>query len=326
MNTIYLHVGPHKTGTTALQKFMLDNQANLFKQNLVYPKRYIQIFGHHKFRENIANRVISDDDLKFFREAQSNFLLSSEDYISLSKEDFEYFKQRFEGFEIKLIYTWRRASLKLYSIWQEVIKHGGTVDFYRYYHEHLARPGTSQMLSPDLKLATFSQVFGIDNVSVLDYESSVQTGTLVSDFLSLVGINWDNSFLQSDQNAESANKSMSLADVEVVRALNIKAKQLGLLDGANIRLAYLKNKHVFKLDTLVECIDRHSTSINVGNYFIDVRAEKIMSQKYAANLYNYQNAVKSKEIRISSSEWFLEEHVQRDLDDIVGYIANNDAK
>lgn len=326
MNTIFLHVGPHKTGTTALQKFMLDNQANLFKQNLVYPKRYVQIFGHHKFRDNIVNREITKDDVAFFKETDNNFLLSSEDYISLSKEDFEYFKQCFEGFEIKVIYTWRRASLKLFSIWQEVIKHGGTIDFFQYYHEHLARPGTSQMLSPDLKVGMFSQVFGINNVSVLDYESSVGRDTLINDFLSLLDIKWDDSFAISEQSAESTNKSMTLADVEIVRALNILAKQAGILDGGNIRLAYLKHKDTLVLDSLVELIREHTVQINVGNYFIDVRSEKVMSDKYGAHVYNYQNAVKRKEIQIASSEWFLSSNVQSLLNDIVQTLAISDAQ
>ena len=325
MNTIFLHVGPHKTGTTALQKFMLDNQSNLFKQNLVYPKRYIQIFGHHKFRENIVNRDISDDDIAFFNETDNNFLLSSEDYISLSKEDFEYLKQRFENFEIKIIYTWRRASLKLYSIWQEVIKHGGTVDFFQYYHEHLARPGTSQMLSPDLKLATLSQVFGNQNVSVLDYESSVATNTLMNDFLKLMGIEWDESFEQSQKSAESENRSMTLADVEIVRALNIKAKQTGALNGANMRLAYLKHKDSLVLDSLIEAIKRNTFAINVGNYFIDVRAEKVMSNKYSSIIYNYKNAVKSKELKIASSEWFLNDNIHGVLDKVLQTIVSADA-
>jgi len=35
--TIYLHVGTHKTGTTALQKFLRDNAELLKEQQFMYP-------------------------------------------------------------------------------------------------------------------------------------------------------------------------------------------------------------------------------------------------------------------------------------------------
>lgn len=326
MKTLYFHVGPHKTGTTALQKFLLDNQAMLHKQNLLYPKRYVQIFGHHSFRKNIADRAITQDDIDFFASSDSHFLLSSEDFISLSKEDFEYLKQCFEDIQIKVIYTWRRASLKLFSIWQEVIKHGGTVDFFNYYHTHLARPSTSQMLSPDLKLGMFAHVFGKQNVLVLDYEASQRSGSLIPDFLSMMNIPWSDKFKTDEHNKEAKNKSMHLTDVEIVRGLNIMVKQQGKASTSNIRTLYMKHKPEFSkqaLEELENAIKANLVPLNIGNYFIDVRSEKVMTQKFAANIHNYSNSVKVKKLHVANSEWLLIPGVREHLSEILTRIMSN---
>ena len=105
MKTLYLHVGPHKTGTTSIQKFMLDNQAILFKSNLVYPKQFVKIFGHHDFRQVIAERRIDDQVKTFFNDNDHDFVLSSEDLISLNKEDFEYLRASLAPCKIVVIYT-----------------------------------------------------------------------------------------------------------------------------------------------------------------------------------------------------------------------------
>ena len=220
MNTLFLHVGPHKTGTTSIQKFLMDNQAELFKSNLVYPKRYMKIYGHHDFRNLLDKQNLSNEDIDFFGQ-NHNFLLSSEDFISLGKEQFEYLRHSIENKKVVVIFSWRRASFKLYSIWQETIKHGATESFYSYYHSHLARPAQSQMLSADLKLNMLTHVFGKDNVKVLDYDESEQNNSLIQDFLTVCGVSWSEGFIKSDENSNAVNRSMDVTDIEIIRALNL---------------------------------------------------------------------------------------------------------
>ena len=311
MKTLFLHVGPHKTGTTAIQKYMLDNQVAFHQQGALYPKRFIRIFGHHHIRERLAEKNFTSEDIEFFKNTDSNFVISSEDLISLSKDHFTYLKQSLPFLPIKVVFSWRRASLKLYSIWQEVIKHGGTIDFFAYYHEHLARPAMSQMLSPDLKLSMFGQVFGKENVIVLDYEASAKNKSLIPDFLNAVGLNPNIEVTESEVDANVRNASMSVEDTEMVRALNyiMQNRDPALPSDGAIRSAYQTHKAELEgddLSYLYELIAKHQHTMNVGNYAIDIRAERIMAKDYASNMLNYTPNVGTKSVKLPSTEWLLD--------------------
>jgi hypothetical protein len=313
MKTLFLHVGPHKTGTTAIQKYMLDNQVEFHKQGVLYPKRFVRIFGHHHIRERLAEKNFSAEDIDFFKNTDANFVISSEDLISLSKDNFTYLKQSLPFLTVKVVFSWRRASLKLYSIWQEVIKHGGTIDFFAYYHEHLARPAMSQMLSPDLKLGMFGHVFGKQNLIVIDYDASAKNNTLIPDFLKAVGLSVPSNIAENEQDSNVRNASMSIEDIETVRALNYIFKsrsqsQEAADDGAT-RSAYQAHKEQLQgedLSYLHAAIAKHHVAMNVGNYAIDIRAEKIMSKDYIDNIMNYAPNVGFKSVQLPSTEWLLD--------------------
>ncbi|WP_416305704.1 hypothetical protein [Neptunicella sp. SCSIO 80796] len=324
MNTLYLHVGPHKTGTTLIQKFLLDNQGWLFKSNLVYPKRYQKIFGHHEFRELIVNRQLSQEDRDFFNNEQHDFLLSSEDFISLNKDDFEYLKHNIESKKIVVIFGWRRASFKLYSIWQEVIKHGGTDTFFSYYHDHLARPGQSQMLSADLKLNMFSHVFGKENIRIIDYDASAKNNSLLRDFIkTLDNVEWQNDFVTAENNAEAVNRSMDITDIEIIRALNHQFKALYDIDGAWVRTQFAQQQEQLEeigLGKLKSIISAYQQELTVGNYFIDIRCETIMADKFANNMINYEPNTVVKKIRLAKADWMFNPEGQKILNQITEHL------
>jgi hypothetical protein len=312
MNTLFLHVGPHKTGTTLIQKFCLDNQAELFKSNLVYPKRYLKIFGHHGFRERLQNQSLGKEDLDFFQE-NHDFLLSSEDFISLHKNSFEYLRNTIKSKNIVVLFAWRRASFKLFSIWQETVKHGATESFYSYYHNHLARPAQSQMLSADLKLDTLCRVFGKQNVKVLDYDASNSNDSLLADFVGALGLECSESFVMADNNPNAVNRSMDIADIEVIRALNhIFAKQDGRT-GSWLREQYAKHQVILNelgLNELKAIISANLNELVVGNYFIDNRCERIMTERYQSNILNYKAMSEPKKIQLANDNWIFDIQAQ----------------
>lgn len=327
MNKLFLHVGPHKTGTTSIQKFLLDNRVELFKSNLVYPKRFQTIFGHHKFRDVAQKEAFSDEDLAFFNDESSDFLISSEDFISLNKQNFEYLRNAFESKQVIVLFTWRRASFKLYSIWQETVKHGGTQSFFAYYHEHLARPAQSQMLSADIKLNMFCNVFGKNNVKIIDYESSTRGNTLLQDFVSCLDLEWDPSFVTPENNSDAVNRSMKLADIEIIRALNQIFSSRHGKSGAWVRNKY--NELTEQLESLgiaqlKEIILTFQQELTVGNYFIDHRCEKIMAEKFKNNMLNYEPNISTEKLLVAQPDWVFDTKAQEILDCIVDCIKGSD--
>jgi len=51
--TVFIHVGPHKTGTTSLQSFLSENHDALIKESLLYPKAGRGQGGHAGISHNI---------------------------------------------------------------------------------------------------------------------------------------------------------------------------------------------------------------------------------------------------------------------------------
>lgn len=325
MNKVFLHVGPHKTGTTSIQKFFVDNRAICFKSNLIYPQRMQSIFGHHPFRDLVDKEALSEEDVNFFNNEDSDFLLSSEDLISLGKDKFQYLRHTIDLKQMVVVFAWRRASFKLYSIWQETIKHGGTQTFFSYYHDHLARPGQSQMLSADLKLNMFCNVFGKHNVRVIDYDASATNNSLMQDFVSAVDLKWDANFVTPEKNLDAVNRSMSLGDIEIIRALN----QIFKIQ-FNIKGSWVRNKYREQLDKLndlgvprlKQIIGHYESELKVGNYLVDIRCEKIMTDKFSDNLLNYQPNTQVKVLKVAQPDWIFEPEAQKIINDLAGFLKS----
>jgi len=179
------------------------------------------------------------------------------------------------------------------------------------------------MLSADLKLETLSQVFGKDNLRVIDYDASSSSKSLLQDFVGAMGITWSDTFVRSDDNPDAVNRSMDVADIEVIRALNHTfAKHYGKT-GSWVREQYTKNQSVLNnvgLAELKELITANQRELLIGNYFIDNRCERIMAEKFKSNMLNYQATQDTKKITIANDDWVLEVKAQEILAKLVSVL------
>ncbi len=302
---LFLHVGPHKTGTTLIQKVCLDNQQALLSGGVFYPKNYVRIFGHHLIRDLIKGRQLSESDSNFFKEIDSDILLSSEDFISFSIKDFEYIKTFFSDFDVHVIYSWRRASLKMYSIWQELIKHGQSVSFFEFYHNHLARPAQSYMLSADLQVERFVKVFGIKKVHLIDYDEAAKDKNLLELFFSIINCKYSKEYLEKSESKVSNNRSLNPFDTETIRILNkIMSSKYGM-HGNDVREAYLDHYSELDITELHQIMQTQVTSLPVGNYFIDKKTERVMYSKFKENFINFEQAQYTSSITLIQDSWLM---------------------
>lgn len=321
---LYLHVGPHKTGTTLIQKTMLDNQGLLLQRGLFYPKGFLTIFGHHELRDKVKAREITDDDVSFLKHTGKDVLLSSEDFISLSEEDFKYLKERLVDFEIEVIYAWRRANKKLFSIWQEYVKHGGQDTFFEYHFPHIARPATSAMLSPDIKLKMFARVFSKKNVKIIDYDAALHNDSLLDTFFGLVKINNYANFSIPTRDKNASNKSLDFFESELIRALNVYYFKVRGIEGPKIRLAYTEYKEYLnqeKLQYLLQQIKNDAIFVNASKYFVDQRSEKVMRDTFISQIVNFEENPLLSEFNVSSQKWLLDTHNYKLLSDLCNELS-----
>jgi len=66
----YIHVGPHKTGTSSIQWFLQENRAELLKHDYFVPESETKHGGHHAIVRRLCGQEISDQE----RSASDKFI------------------------------------------------------------------------------------------------------------------------------------------------------------------------------------------------------------------------------------------------------------
>ena len=60
MRICYIHVGPHKTGTTSIQWFLQENSAELLAYGYFVPESETKRGAHHMLAEGMAGLDIGE--------------------------------------------------------------------------------------------------------------------------------------------------------------------------------------------------------------------------------------------------------------------------
>lgn len=315
--TIYLHVGPHKTGTTVIQKACLDNRAVLNRNGVSYPPLFFNHLGHHGLVDAIRQRKIVDTDIEALDNCEENILFSSENFIHFNEADVKYLREKFSRFTIKIIYAWRRSSLKMYSLWQESVKHGNSTSFYAHFYRDLVKPGQSKTLLQIKDIDMFADCFGKENIHILDYEAMLKKGTLLHYFFDIMGID-DKDINISNHHNGIKNISLDPLSTEILRCLNSKSKVLGLAKNSKTREAYFDrqekvNNEITEIQSMMQA---YIEQVKVGGYMVDHTSEKAITHKYQDNIVSYQYENKLEDIRLISTDWLLNPKSAQLIDDI----------
>jgi len=303
---IYLHVGPHKTGTTVLQKACLDNRNILEAQGIKYPNLFFNHIGHHKLVDIIRRKEITADVLAKVKSLNSDVIFSSENFISLNKDNWQYFFSSFADYQVKIIYSWRRSSQKMYSLWQESIKQGGVKNFTDFYYKELIRPGQSALLCPHIQLDKWSNFVGKANIKILDYDASKSSNSLIADFFNLLSI--ESSLINTEKISSGIkNKSLPPEVVEILRCLN------RIYSSSNNSSSYVREQFFKYSERVNEDVDNISNTMSnfcetltVGDYFVDKISERKLLEDYKNNIVNYKENRHQSSVKIISPDWNLD--------------------
>ena len=285
MDTLVLHIGPHKTGSTYIQKRLLENRDAFAAMGVVYPDVGIDIqYGHHRIAELAKHRDAEGlrQILGSVETAQARCLiLSSENFDQLGVDEIAEFKGILpEAGEVRVIYYVRNPTDMLLSIWQENVKHGATRSFFEFAEPHISRPLASALLNNTIVLDRYRKVFGAERIRVLNYDGNPGTD-MFSGFAAACG----HPAMAEHGQFKWVNKSMPPWEVEVIRALNILALLDGRLNGANVRTAWLAlrkagNPVVELLPELESIIMARTQSFNLEGSVIEKLLQKTLLGAY----------------------------------------------
>ena len=98
-NNLVIHAGPHKTGTSYIQKKCVDNYELLKGSRVLYPKTGIRAYGHHEIPRAVSNGAwrnsrLYSSFLEEIRDGEAIFL-SSENFSMLDSKGWDEFGSDF---------------------------------------------------------------------------------------------------------------------------------------------------------------------------------------------------------------------------------------
>jgi hypothetical protein len=228
---LLMHIGLHKTGTSAIQSFLLDNRAQLLAQGLLYPLDLEKWGNHNPLAWHLMDPRYLPTQGDFYRklstpahwqklhEAVSE---SRADRVILSGEDFsligrpQQLAALLERYETRVIVYLRRQDQYLQSIYNQDVKN---YEFMRHerFEDFVLDHRLEEILHYDVFLERWSAAFGKENIVVGIYDRGCLKDGLIPDFASLAGID-----LRQDMRVrqEAVNTRLSDRALEVKRMLN----------------------------------------------------------------------------------------------------------
>ena len=217
--TLYLHIGSHRTATTSIQKFLLDNFDALLGQGCLLPYRkgrhnalMSKIFGGRRDIDEVCadfNKIADNKDTDIQR------LFVSDEDISM-RRDLTPLKGFTDHFEVKIIFSVRRQDLWLESWYFQNIKWQWNPELcHLTFDEFLHKREQFHWIHYNAYVAHLEEVFGRENILLSVFEKEQQPNGPVHAFCDLTGLDE----LAKTKSKPHVNSSMSAPMVEFMRHL-----------------------------------------------------------------------------------------------------------
>jgi hypothetical protein len=232
---LILHVGFHKSGTSALQESFAAQRAELASAGVLYPD--IGRKAHHRIAWALTQkpwgwkaRGGETTPFKHFAKMvrlinsskSEKVLLSSEFFSELTPGQIQKIAGAVKNREVKILFTVRPLVKLLASSYQQYLKYGTKSDYVEWLHSVLDEPGVSKVNPTFWKrhmhgdvVARWAKVFGSGAVTVLIADES-KPEFLFDSVNELLGL--QKGFLKA--RATGSNRSLSLEEVALLLQLN----------------------------------------------------------------------------------------------------------
>ncbi len=285
MRRVYLHIGPHKTGTTYIQRNLYNNKDILKIYGYFYPQpeevyEEFDVVCHFELEDNpdkIENLI--------WQGTEEKVLISFEGLSLYSTEQIKRLKVFLKDFDVKVIFYVRNPANRFFSLWQEKIKHGETQSFLDFLIHRISQPFAAEDINYTLILSKWAEFFGKENIYLIDYDKGEDLFLLFLELIDFPKEHLDKLNIKKDK----FNVSLRIEIAELIRLLNIFALKEDILEKNNIREAFLKlneeNKDVVKLSNEFEnLIKMYIRNFKLEDYFL-TSVQKKLIEEYGNNFY-----------------------------------------
>lgn len=199
-----LHIGGHKTGTSAIQAFCVSNASRLQHLGILYPLELLthrDIVGdqaHHGLvnlfmdattfwkSHNLRPGVMTDADIVSYLKSlprDKNILLSSENLVWLDTEAINALKHILDGYDVHIVLYARRQDNALQALYQTVV---ATIGEAKQFNDY-ASEGVRVLFEYDRIAENWQSVFGVGSVVIRVYEpDQLYNRDAVMDFIRVI--------------------------------------------------------------------------------------------------------------------------------------------
>lgn len=225
MKTLYLHIGTHKTGTSALQDFLFKNSSTLKSHGIHYPT-WFRTSAHHFFTlginglntENLPQEKSLQKKISQLNalclEGDGKVIISSEGFALFTKEQIDYLKKSIHGLEVKIIVYLRRQDEYLESSYNQIAKTRKASTF----SDHLTNLENTHRLDYTHLLSSWSDAFGESNLILRIYDKTqFNKNNIYSDFFA--ALDEDITALFSEIPQSVYNRSLDMRTIAMIQKL-----------------------------------------------------------------------------------------------------------
>jgi hypothetical protein len=239
-NGVLLHVGVHKTGTTAIQAALADARPDLKAAGVSYPGKLQaqhraalavlqRPWGWNTRGGAVMDRSHFDKLAKRTRATAGRVVISSEFFCEAPEDVAAEVVSDLGGDNVRVVVTLRNLGRLLPSSWQQYLKYGLVTPYEKWLKDVFAPVGESKNMTPTFwkrhdhadVLRRWSAAVGPQNVTVLVLEN-VDRSAQFRAFAQLLAV--DPEVLVSRMDLTS-NRSMTAAEAELLVRLNKKVKK-----------------------------------------------------------------------------------------------------
>ena len=253
-----LHIGPPKTGTSALQGALRQARPALAEHQVVYPGKRTQhslaaraVVGGKGLKgdppasmrhwERLVRQVTAADDQRV--------IVSSEGFCGASADVARKDVEQLGGPRVHVLVTLRPLGKMMPSAWQQYVRNGLTVQYIEWLEEALKRAPDPDPTGTfwrrhrhDALVERWASIVGPQNLTVVVLDDSDRS-MLLRTFERLVGL--PSGLLEFE--AGWTNRSLTVAEIELLRRLNIEFKRRGWPDDVHrafVRVAVTRQLHL----------------------------------------------------------------------------------
>ena len=239
--TVYLHVGPHKTGSTYLQLEFRRQEKTLYSEGIIYPKvgREYSPRAHHNIAWFYSDRELQNTTREKLRteinilanSSYSKLLISSENFIRLSEQQLKNMRRDFENYDFHVLYFKRIGAGLVLSQWQTMVKHGFTLALNEMSLSNMVEWQSYNPFDHDGNIKKIKNALG-ERLSVLDYNAILyEKKDILKEVCDILEITLEMA-------PKIVNYSWATAHIEFLRAANLlyATKYGQIYRGREIRL------------------------------------------------------------------------------------------